>query len=275
MHTSLEAQVASYLAQISGRDGSRLQMIATTHSDLMIQYSDSSYIVDKRHAPTSVSPLNTTVDKIEKREALLRSARLGVSRWVNPILLYPLDPIVLVEGKTDKDFLERACAALGGHDRLRIISLSDLLENQDIGGVEQLRKYVQANTEAIKARAKGSPVIVLLDWDAALKVQEFQKMFKATDPFKALSWEESDANPQLDKSFRGVERFLSDRIISEAETTDTSLIATKKNGTKSVSPPDVPKLKGLLNGIVCKGIQPADCNYAAKLIAKLELLAKS
>jgi hypothetical protein len=28
----------------------------------------------------------------------------GVSRYVNPLLMYPLEPLVLLEGKFDRDF---------------------------------------------------------------------------------------------------------------------------------------------------------------------------
>jgi|GEM_PF-6256624 len=41
MHTTLEAQVVSFLAQLSTESDGRLQIIGTTHSDLMLQSSDT------------------------------------------------------------------------------------------------------------------------------------------------------------------------------------------------------------------------------------------
>jgi|WetSurMetagenome_2_1015567.scaffolds.fasta_scaffold33054_1 predicted ATP-dependent endonuclease of OLD family len=269
LHMALEAKVACFLAQISGRPTSRLQTVVTTHSDLIIQYSDSSYIVEKNRTPSSSSPLSTVAEKLDRKTVLKKAARLGISRWVNPILLYYLEPIVLVEGKYDRDYLNALSVTLGKKPRYRIVCLEDLLDNPDKGGIETLKKYIRENVEAIRVRASDAPVIIVLDWEAANKVSEFERIFKDGDPCKIISWNDKDANPLLDKTFRGVERFFSDRLIAEAEKTDASLIAEKKNGKKCIQADDLKVLKRILNGEVKKGLEEIDCAYSKKMIEHL------
>jgi hypothetical protein len=80
-----------------------------------------------------------------------------------------------------------------------------------------VRRYIRANVQAIKSRQPDAPVVVELDWDAASKKQEFEKLFGPGDAYKVLVWPESAFNPKLGKSLRGIERSYPDRIIQEAE----------------------------------------------------------
>jgi len=94
LHSALEAQVAGYLSDLSTEDVNRLQIIATTHSDLVLQCSDRPVFVVKTAKDGTM--LESSKDK---RAALQAAAKAGISRWVHPILTEPLNPIVLVEGK--------------------------------------------------------------------------------------------------------------------------------------------------------------------------------
>lgn len=98
LHTSLEARVASFLSSIAKKPESRLQVLCTTHSDLMIQYSGAAILVQKEGSQTVCETTSSSHDALEK------ISRAGVSRWVHPILYYPAVPLLLVEGKFDADF---------------------------------------------------------------------------------------------------------------------------------------------------------------------------
>lgn len=88
LHSSLEATVANYLSELSRDVSSRLQIITTTHSDLVLQYSDMPVFVSQTDRD------GTKIEKAENRRSVLeRAAKFGISRWVHPILADPLNPI--------------------------------------------------------------------------------------------------------------------------------------------------------------------------------------
>ena len=49
---SLEARVASFLAAMAKDSQSRLQILATTHSDLVVQYADQAVLLKRDGAQT-------------------------------------------------------------------------------------------------------------------------------------------------------------------------------------------------------------------------------
>jgi predicted ATP-dependent endonuclease of OLD family len=102
LHTSLEARVAAYLSDVASDPKSRLQVLCTTHSDIIVQYAGCTVIVEHKGGSSHLTP------KENPREALDLLSSAGVARWVHPILFWPLDPIILVEGKSDREFIDEA-----------------------------------------------------------------------------------------------------------------------------------------------------------------------
>lgn len=261
LHSSLEARVANYLASVSIDTSSRLQIVTTTHSDLILQYSDRPVFVVQRDGETKFQ------SKLDKREVLEQAARLGISRWVHPILAEPLKPIVLVEGKYDEAFVGRAFRMLRPFPKISVRYLAQL-EDGASGGVEHTLRYIKANAGAIRMRAKNAPVIVLLDWDAEKKKNEFLQPFKSEDPFHVLVWPESAFNPKLGVTFKGIERHMSDRIIAEADV-GVGSVATKQDGTLVVGGKDYLPLKERVFSIVEKDLKHEDLIFVASFINEI------
>ncbi|WP_438481751.1 AAA family ATPase [Oleiharenicola lentus] len=140
LNTALEARTAHFLARITNDKNGRLQIISTTHSDLMIQYSDRGYMIEKATLKTKFT--ETTATTKSAKDLLECASRYGVTRWVNPILLSPLDPVILVEGKFDRDFLDRIFAALNISPRPRVACLEDIKGDASKGGVETLITFI-------------------------------------------------------------------------------------------------------------------------------------
>lgn len=274
LHTALEAETSRFLAAIAHDPRGRLQVVATTHSDLMIQQADASYLI-KRSTPTARVPWRTTTaQSLPPRELLTHTARSGISRWVNPILFYYLEPLILVEGKTDQDFITKGLRLLTGQE-FRVASLASLLDDEDQGGVTRLKHFIQANADAIRARASYAPVIAVLDWEEASKVPQFSSLFKKPDPFHVIAWPEAEGNPLLDSSFKGIERFFSDDLIARAETVDSSLVATKADGSRTVHPRDYDRFKSILASEVTSGITDQDLVHARPFLLELCQLASA
>lgn len=262
LHTSLEVQVAALLQRIASVSASRLQILCTTHSDLMIQYADGSLFAEGTGTGTSFSA------PADRRTALDRASHAGISRWVHPLLYFPLDPLILVEGSFDRVFIEEAFRVLRPTRPVRIADLADLGES-DSGGVEKLLAYVKQNAAAIRARAYDSPVIVVLDWDASTKAPAFEKPFSASDPYKVTVWSEGNANPMLGASFRGIERFYPDRLVEAAESAGFP-IARTASGVASIESSQYGALKQWLNAqVAAEGLTAGDLGHAESFLRDL------
>lgn len=262
LHCDLEAHVASYLSEISNEKDNRLQIIATTHSDLMIQYANGIGIVTKDNDGTHVE-FND-----DKRVALQKLSSMGVSRWVHPILYFPLEPVVLVEGKFDYDFLDQALKLMQPNMNIRTAYLGSLEAGDSSGGKDEMVKYVKANKNAIKARPSTAPLIIIFDPDGKGKKNELEKNFISNDPIKILIWDEGEGNPNLDKSFKGIERFFSDRIILEAENLGAQIARTRK-GICKIAKDDIAEMKKKCNAVVKRGITSDDLLYSMKFISEI------
>ncbi len=267
LHTALEAQVAFFLRELSTRRDGRLQTIATTHSDLQIQYSTTSYLVSK--VGTAGGGVETTAERMGQRELLGKAAQFGIARWVDPILFYPLEPVVLVEGKFDRDFIDACNRVLGISPNYRLFALDELLQNTSKGGIETLIQYVKERASAIKIRTHGAPIVLLADWDAANKQNALSGTFKSSDPFKFLHWDVKEANPKLNDSFRGIERFMSLQMVEAASAICGGCVGTKPDGSQMVSSSDFGKLKTTLNSLVARGITANDAQYVKAMLARL------
>ncbi|MGQ9652415.1 MAG: ATP-dependent nuclease [Phycisphaerae bacterium] len=262
LHSSLEARVAAYLAAIANDPASRLQVLSTTHSDLMVQYAGETAIVTQENGESRF--------RIERnpRKVLDELSTAGVSRWVHPLLHFPLDPVILVEGEFDVVFLEKAFQAMQVERPIRVADQARVEGSTDGGGVERLRKYIKDNASAIQARRPEAPVVVLLDWDARSKVDGFASLVPAANTYKALAWPDRALNPKLGRSFKGIERAYSDRIIQIAIKKGVA-IGEKKNREYVVSSDDYGEVKRQLADIVRSEFKPEDLAHCREFLEEV------
>ena len=260
MHSSMEAKVASYLAEISATDNRRLQVLATTHSDLVLQYSDKIIL-------TYLKTGRTVFEANDKRRALQTAAEMGISRWVHPILSVPLSPLVIVEGKYDYDFMIGALRLLRV-ETIEVAYLGVLQHQQGDGGIEHLRRYIRESAAAIRARAEGAPVIIVLDWDAARHLSSFETLVNSSDRYKVLVWPASAFNPALGESFKGLERHLSDRIVNEADRS-LNVIGTTGSGQRTIGGDALGNFKRAANEVIRANLLLNDLQHSRAFIESI------
>jgi energy-coupling factor transporter ATP-binding protein EcfA2 len=254
LHSSLEIQIAAFLQAISSNPRSRLQVLSTTHSNAMIQYADRPVYVSLGEEGSRFEAIG------DKRQVLEKTAKAGISRWLHPILYYPLDPVILVEGKFDRVFLEEAFRIMRPTRDVRVVDLEQLSDDAT-GGDERVIRYVRDNSGPIKSRASETPVAVVLDWDSASKATRLARPFAKSDPFLAFAWPASAFNPLLGPTFRGIERHYSTRLIELAES-QGAVIARTAKGVCSVESAEYGALKRLLHDIIVQtGLQPKDLTH--------------
>ncbi|MGE5110065.1 MAG: ATP-dependent nuclease [Acidobacteriaceae bacterium] len=260
LHSSLEAQVAAYLSEIATAAGDRLQVFCTSHSELMMQYSDAVVIATKKQQESSFI-VAKHVD-----EALIQCAKMGVSRFAHPILHYPTKVLILVEGKYDYDFINEILRILQPKRPLRIATLSHMEGPTRTGG-DDLISYVKANSKLIKNRSRSFPVVLLLDWDKKGKSVGLGNIFSSDDPFRVEVWPAESANPKLGVSFRGIERFYPDRIIQEGILKGAKIGATGNDWILEAQTQDTSKQ--ILNAIVKAGLGKDDLLFALPFVRSL------
>ena len=266
LHTSLEARVAAYLAGVASDPKSRLQVLCTTHSDLIIQYAGCTVIAENKDGGTNLVPKN------DPRAALDLLSGAGVARWVHPVLFWPLDPIILVEGKFDREFIEEAFRFWRPRRPVRVVDLPVLDDAAGGGGVERIQRYIKDNANAIRSRRSEAPLIVVLDWDAARKVDQFKRLVDSSSVYKVLAWRAEAANPKASKSFRGIERFHCDRVLDLAITRAAPIGRKTKNGQSGdyiVEAADYDQVKNALAAIVGEGLQQTDFCHAETMIRQI------
>ncbi len=269
LHSSLEARMASFLSTIASEKEGRLQILATTHSDLMLQHADKAVIVSQRNNESVFD------DKVDKREALDRLAREGVSRWVHPLLFYPLDPIILVEGKFDKAFLDEALKHIKPSREVRITYLAELESDGATGGIDALRNYIKQNKDAIRARQLDAPVVVLLDWDSSNKRTGFQNLVIDQDRYSVLVWPDEALNPNLGKDFRGIERVYANRIIDKGIDRGAAIERTMTGKYVVTDKDNYSKIKVTFSEIVREGLVPDDLAAAKPFLRQVLEASKS
>lgn len=260
LHSSLEARIASFLALMSRDPASRLQVLATTHSDLVIQYSEQAILLGRDGPQTVRVPVDN------RRDLLARSSSSGISRWVHPLLHFPLDPLILVEGKFDYVFFTAAFALLSPLKQPRVSYLEQL--SGESGGIEQTIKYLRSNREVLSNRPADSPVFLVVDWDSRSKEDAAKAAFLHPAAGGPIVWPDSALNPKLGKSFRGVERAYSERLIMLAMD-EGAEIARKKDGTYVADKESYGETKQRLADLVKSSLTIDDLSHAVTFLREL------
>ena len=266
LHLHLEVMLGEFLSKIANKQNNRLQVLATTHSEFVIQQSDKCFYIQKTENG-SKSESGKISDMLYK---LIKS---GVSGWQHPILKNPFKPLIIVEGKRDIEFFKKVSefSAYKILNRAQICSLEDitLTGQNETGGAEAITRYIKSNQKVIKNRNKKFPVIVVLDWDAKGKVDEIRKYFTDEDPIKVIVWDENKCNPNLGKEFRGMERFLSDRIMDKIKEKNTQILFLNNVGKFLVQSDKYENFKEIASQVVEQELQESDLDYARHILDQL------
>lgn len=216
LHLSLEAQVARFLSAASTTSAGRLQTIATTHSELMMQYADKGYFVEKGALPKGETIIGTKIRAMPQRDLVRAAAQAGISRWTTPILFHPLEPILLVEGVTEEAIFKRLARSNDWLNRCRVVTVGTLSNETELAGTSAMLVFIEKNREALKSRNPNAPVVALLDWEEEKVESLLKKLGKDIESFKVLRFDARSSNPDLLDSFKGIERYYPTGIVSAA-----------------------------------------------------------
>jgi hypothetical protein len=197
LHSGLRQRFATDLLMYSG--DSRRQVLVTTHQDEFVRVGPSAVL-----AQSSTSS-GTAFQRMPSKEALQKSTRLAITSYRHPLLQYPDQPLVLVEGKFDAEYLRAALSMTNIKPRWKLIDPDDLT-GDDAGG-DTFKAYLRYNAAAIASRPDAAPILVVRDWETR-DVQTYKNNLKVHKYSTAVVMPESICNPELGKSWAGIERYL-------------------------------------------------------------------
>lgn len=208
LHTALECEVGDFFARSAEEPRRRFQIFASTHSDIMMQYAHQGYLVTLEEGFSVARPRRG-------RELVERAASSGIARLEHALLWRRTQPVVLVEGKSDRQYLEKAAEVLGRRVPYTLADLEMLPGGN--GGHDTVVKFLRKHGRVLGSRPESAPVIYVADWDAKFKpdvLTRHLRQYHATS--RAICTDEAGANPDLHvsrTSFKGSELFLPTRLI--------------------------------------------------------------
>lgn len=243
LHRDLETRLAEQLRTWSLDDRYRLQVFLTTHSPVFTMSAETGFWVELNEGRSDFTRMSIP--------QLTHSAEArGVTGWVHPILYFPWNPVVLVEGPIDADVLSHA-ATIAGLGHLRFVSLPGLDSNQVSGGKDKIITYLRNSHGLVQNRATGAPLFVLLDWEVSN--QDLQKAcveYGAGGQRRVMRMNADYADPRIGDDFHGVERFYPPEVFLAANEANELNLAVKPNRPFSIAKSQLNQAKGALRNRV-------------------------
>jgi hypothetical protein len=243
LHAGLRTRYAEDLRTYASNPNR--QVFVTTHQDEFVRVSDQGYVV--------VATSNgTTIQVTSAQDALVEMSRQRVSTYPHPLFVFPDHPIVIVEGVTDLAYLRTGIVEAGIRPSWKILSLQEMGLRK---GGDDLRSWLKQNEAVLAARPPGSPVFTLRDWEERSKAS-WDSVLDKHPHSGCLVCDAALANPQLDGSFVGIERFLETSFVASHAGSRLKRPA-KGVGPFSILRADLASLKPLLASEFKRGATPA------------------
>jgi hypothetical protein len=223
--------------------------------------ADAGYWVDLAGGESQIREM--------KIPELTRAAELrGVSGWVHPVLSFPWNPVVLVEGSIDSEALYHV-AALAGFDSLRFLPLPGLDDGEKGAGKDPMIQYLKRNAGLIPNRPREAPLIVLFDWEIS-----DQDIKKARDAYgqgaadRVLRMDSTHCDPTMGEDFKGIERFYPPSLLlaSHNDGECTVGIPSKPGKVYTISKSELSKVK---NRLLSRFKQEANLDSLRPLVSVL------
>lgn len=247
LHKDLETRLAEQFREWCFSRDLKLQIFITTHSPTFCMASDNGYWVELTQKESKFQRLPT--------HEIVRSAeRQGVSGWVHPVLYYPWNPVVMVEGQIDEAVLTHAAGKAGLHN-LRFVSLPSLDPSETRAGKDKVISFLKQCRGMIQNRLPEAPFLVLFDWDATEDdLNKAKKAYGSGAERFVLRMNERRCDPRLGKSFRGIERFYPYEIIMEAHEAGEIVIGVpRKSGHPcSIAAEELSKGKNIMHNKILR-----------------------
>ncbi|HUD42699.1 MAG TPA: AAA family ATPase [Dokdonella sp.] len=205
LHHDLQTRLSKKLIEWTSDENRRLQVFTTTHSPVVAMSGDCGYWTEVGETSSVLRPMNT--------QELVRAAEEhGVSTYLHPILSYPFNPVVLVEGDNDELVLNYV-ASVVGRSIIKFVTLPTMQDGES-SGVDSLISYIKKNSRLLSRRPADCPMIVLVDWEVSdQKLVALRSAYGVDAERYVVRANPANCSTILGSTFLGLERFYCPRVI--------------------------------------------------------------
>lgn len=239
LHRDLETALAEEFRGWARDESRRIQILETTHSAVFTMASDGGYFVDLAEGKSRFR-------RMDVRRLTRAAETRGVSGWVHPVLTFPWNPVVLVEGSIDANVLEHVSSLLGSSS-MRFVWLRELDPDEQGGGKDAIIKYLGRSREVIKNRPADAPLLVLLDWETPdQELEKARTAYGDHGPSRVFRMKVEHCEAAMGPDFAGIERFYPTSVVRDAAAAGEVAVAEDSHGVLTVSQSQLRQAKGRL-----------------------------
>ncbi len=267
LHKDLEQKLAIMLRSWTDEDALKMQILATTHSDVITTASNAGFFVETDGSATSI-----TAKKIP--ELVSQAATAGVSSPFEPALCFPSNTVVLVEGPLDRMVLENVSRRTKAACGFVFVCLHELDQAEAGSGVDKIVDYLKRRGPVIQNRPAKSPLLVLFDHDVTDdKLRQARKYYGTNGDSRVIRMSANHADARVSTSLGGIERFYPRSLFMKARQGDTLPVSVDQQGNVSIVKRELsPKAKRELAHLLCDG-PPQWCTHLDLVLRDLETAA--
>jgi hypothetical protein len=248
LHMNLEQKLAMTLRSWTENRALRLQIIATTHSEVITTAANTGFLVELDGARTAVRSKNIP-------ELIYLASTSGVSGPLEPVLCFPTNTVVLVEGPLDRRIFEYVSQRTSVACGFKFTALHELDPTQYGSGVGSIIEDLRLRGPLIQNRAINSPFIILFDYSVeGSLLNKARKYYGANGHQRVLRMNINHAHPKVSNSFSGIERFYPKALYIQARKKGVADIAVDQHGNVSIDKAKLTaKVKRDLADLFCQG----------------------
>jgi len=229
LHDDLASRIAKMFRLWSEEEQLKMQIIATTHSEIILSTANTGYLVELEDGT------HTTVKPRGIPDLIQASAEAGVSGRIDPILGFPTNTVVLVEGPLDRRVLEEVSKKTQTACECKFVCLSELDPQEPGGGVNSIIDYLKKWGKLIPKRASGSPLMILLDHsvgdnDIRRACQHYDQHYRN----RVLRMDVGHADTRVSNILTGIERFYPRALFIRARRANTATVSEDQHGVVSI-----------------------------------------
>ena len=263
LHHDLAVRLAENFHKWSSGDD-RVQILCTTHSEIFTMRTDVGFEVRLDDGKTKAS---------SRPIPLLASdaARAGVTSWPQPLLAFPYQPVVIVEGYIDSMVLAHAAKITGVGARFVFLSPSQL-DKATRDGAENVYAYLKHFGGLWKRRMPEAPLLVLFDWDMEREniVRQTRALFDPEGALRVSFMDPRFSSPVVTEQWKGIERFYTPEFLRAAEDDGIVTIGQDRGGHLTIQRANLQAAKGALAHRLCTSTRAEDMVFLRKILGDLD-----
>lgn len=229
LHNDLTRKLAILLRSWAEDTDMRIQVIATTHSEIITTAADKGYLVELGDRS------RTFIASREIPELIHGAVTSGISGEIDPIMCFPTNTVVLVEGQLDSMVLEQVSQRTQIACGCKFVGLHEIDATERRAGIDKIIDYLKKHSRFIHNRPVNSPLMILFDYDIESdKLNKAQGFYGKNNKKRVHKMNIAHADSKVSNVVRGIERFYPKDVFQSARQKNIVPVNQDQNGVLSI-----------------------------------------